>query len=89
MVIDYKSVLSCYITDVLFKKTSITNIFVLKNLIQQYRVTYNSLAKTFIVHREENNNPNMHFRTNESGLQYYDPPEYFIVVTTVAYNKKH
>ena len=72
-----------------FDKTAITNIFDRKNMIQQYRVTYESLEQMFIVKHEENNNPNMHFRTNESGLQYYDPPEYFIVVTTVAYNKKH
>ena len=42
----------------------------------------------FIVHSEEKNKPNMHFRMNESGIHYYDPDEDFTFVTTVADNKK-
>jgi hypothetical protein len=33
-----------------FKKSTITNIITLKNLIQQYCVMYNSVDKTFVVH---------------------------------------
>ena len=43
----------------------------------------------FIVHSEEKNKPNMHFRMNESGIHYYDPDEDFTFVTTVADNKKN
>ena len=89
MVIDNKEVVAGYIKDVLFDKTAITNIFYLKNLIHQYRVTYDSLDQMFIVHRNENNNPNMHFRIHESGLHYYDPAEYFTFVTTVTENNKY
>ena len=68
MVIDHKVVLSGYIKDVWFDNIAITNIFSLKNLIQQYRVTYNILDQILIVHLEENNNPNIHFRMHESGI---------------------
>ena len=43
MVIDHKLVVAGYIKDVCFYKTAITNIFSLKNLIQKYIVTYDSL----------------------------------------------
>ena len=75
MVRDHKGVLAGYIKDVWFYNTTSTNIFALKNLIEQYRVTYDSLKKMFIVHCEENNKPNMNFRMNESGLHYYYPAE--------------
>ena len=88
MVIDQKAVVEGYIKDVWFYNTAITNIFSLKNLIHQYRVTYDILDQMFIVHHEENNNPNMHFIMYESGLQYYDPAEYFTFVTTVSDNNK-
>ena len=43
----------------------------------------------FIVHREENNNPKMHFRMYDSGPHYYEPDEQFAFVATVEENKKH
>ena len=52
MVIDHKAVVSGYIKDVWFDKTTITNIFYIKNLIQQYRVTYDSLDQIFIDNHE-------------------------------------
>ena len=52
MVIDHKAVVSGYIKDVWFDKTTITNIFYIKNLIQQYRVTYDSLDQMFIDNHE-------------------------------------
>ena len=56
-----------YIKYVWFDKTAITNIFALNNLIQQYRVAYESLNQMFIVHHE-GKKTNMHFRMHESGL---------------------
>ena len=47
MVIDQKLVVEGYIKDVWFDKTAITNIFYLKNLIQKYRVTCDSLKKHY------------------------------------------
>ena len=43
MVVDHKEVVAGYIKDVWFDKTDITKIFSLKNLIQKYRVNYDSL----------------------------------------------
>ena len=48
MVIDQKLVVEGYIKDVWFYNTAITNIFSLKNLIHQYRVTHDSLDQMFI-----------------------------------------
>ena len=78
-----------YIKDVWFDKNSITNIFDLYNLIQQYRVTYDRLYEIFTVHREEKNKPNIPFRMHDSGLHYYNPAEYFTLVTTFAENEKN
>ena len=89
MVIDNKEVVAGYIKDVLFDKTAITNIFYLKNLIHQYRVTYVSLDQMFIVHVKENNKPNMNFIMHESDLHYYDPAEDSIFINMVIDNKKH
>ena len=52
MAIYPKAVVVGYIKDVWFDKTAITNSFSLKNLIQQYRVTDDSLDQIFIVCRE-------------------------------------
>ena len=52
MVIYHKKVVAGYIKDMWFENNAINNIFALKNLIQQYRVTYDSLDKMFIVHRK-------------------------------------
>ena len=89
MVIYQKAVEEGYIKDVWFDKTAITTIFEPKNLIQKHRVTYDSLEQMFIFHHEEKNNPKMHLRMHEIDLHYYDPDEYFTLVTTVSDNKKH
>ena len=80
IVIDHKVVVEGYIKYVWFDKTSITNSFFLKNLIQQYRVTYDIPNQIFIFHHEENNKPNMQFRIHDSGFHYYDPTEDFTFV---------
>jgi hypothetical protein len=74
----------------LFSNSAITNIVALSNLIQQYRVTYDSREFKFVVHRESENKPNMEFKMHESGLHYYDPSENaeFTFVNTVSENKK-
>ena len=43
----------------------------------------------FIVHHEENNNTNMNFRMNDSGIHYYNQAEYLTFATKVIDNKKH
>ena len=62
-----------YHKDVWFNSKAITNILSLKNLQQQYRVTYDSVDQEFVVHRENHNKSNMKFKMHESGLHFYDP----------------
>ena len=50
MLITHNSHGACYRSHVWFDQKSITNLIDLNNLINQYRITYNSLDKMFIVH---------------------------------------
>jgi hypothetical protein len=79
-----------YYKDVWFSKRAITNIIALRNLIVQYRVTYDSDELMFVVHRHKENKPNMEFHMHESGLHYYDPrqTEHLVFVNTVSGNKQ-
>ena len=52
ILITYKAQVALYNPHVLFDQKAITNLIALKNIVKQYRVTYNSLNETFIVHRE-------------------------------------
>jgi hypothetical protein len=70
MVVSRKSTLPGYNKDVWFSTRVITNIISLSNLIQQYRVTYDSGDKMFVVHRESQGKPNMEFRMHKCGLHY-------------------
>jgi hypothetical protein len=62
--------MAVYHRDVRFDKKAITNILALSNVIKQYRVTYDSDDRMFIVHREAAGKPNMEFRMRESGLHF-------------------
>jgi hypothetical protein len=72
-----------------FSKNAITNILALSNVIKQYRVTYDSDDKTFIVHRQPNGLPDMEFRMHHSGLHSFDPRRNeFTFISTVYGNKE-
>jgi hypothetical protein len=90
MVVTRKATMPGYNKDVCFSTRAITNIIALSNLIQQYRVTYDSDDKMFVVHRESQGNPNMEFRMHKCGLHYYDPrnEKYLAFVNTVSENKE-
>ena len=64
----------------------------LSNMIQQYRVTYDSNEQMFVVHREVTGKPDMHFQMHTSGLHYYDlrdnPVSELAFLDTVAENKE-
>ena len=51
MIITHKAQLACYKPHVWFYQKSITNLIYLKNFINQYYVTCDSLYEMFIVHR--------------------------------------
>jgi hypothetical protein len=76
MVVDRQAIAPGYHKRVWFSKRAITNIIALKNLIQQYHVTYDShdvKGPMCVVHREAAGLPNMEFRMHESGLHVYNP----------------
>ena len=89
MQIRHKASITGYHHQVWFSKFALTNIIALSNLIKQYRVTYDSQDKMFVVHRLTNNLPNMEFKMHSSGLHYYEPAyNDFTFVNTVDDNKK-
>jgi hypothetical protein len=73
MEVTCKSTMPGYTNDVWFSTRAITNIIALSNFIQQYRVTYDSDDKMFVVQHESQGKPNMEFRMHKCGLHYYDP----------------
>ena len=73
MLVMHKAMMPGYHTDMWFDKKAITNILALRNVIKQYRVTYDSDDQMFVVHRQSANKPNMQFQMHKSGLHYYDP----------------
>ena len=89
MLITHKAQVDCYKTHVWFDQKYITDLIDLKNIIKQYRVSYDILDEILIDHQEEHGMNNMHFRMHESGLHYYVPEdEYFLLVNTVTGNKE-
>jgi hypothetical protein len=89
MVVTRKAMMTDYNKTVLLSTRVITNIIALRNLIDQYRVTYDSDNLMFVVHQESESKPNMEFRMHESGLHYYDPrkEQHLTFVNTVWENK--
>jgi hypothetical protein len=90
MMVSHKAKMKGYNKDVWFSKDAITNIIALSNLITQYRVTYDSADQMFVVHREDQNKPNMEFKMHESGLHIFDPSDKdYSFVNTVNGNKEN
>jgi hypothetical protein len=73
VVVTQKETMEGYNKTVWFSTRAITNIIALRNLIDQYRVTYDSDDFIFVVHRESESKPNMEFKMHKSGLNYYYP----------------
>jgi hypothetical protein len=91
MILTKKAKVSCYSVDMWYSKCAITNIITLKNIIKQYRVTYDSAEiGSFVVHQEHKGRPNMEFQMHKSGLHYYGPREQgdLTFVNTVSENKQ-
>jgi hypothetical protein len=90
MVVTRKATMPGYNKDVWFSTRAITNIIALINLIQQYRITYDSDNKIFVVHRESQGKLNMEFRMHKCGLHCYNPrnENHLAFVNTVSENKE-
>jgi hypothetical protein len=89
MVVTRKATMPGYNKDVWFSTRAITNIIALSNLIQKYRVTYDSDDNIFVVHRESQGKPHMEFRMHKCGLHYDDPrnKKNLAFINTVSENK--
>jgi hypothetical protein len=89
MVVTRTATMEGYNKTVWFSTRSITNIFALHNLIDQYHITYDSDDLIFVVHRESEPKPNMEFKMHKSGQHYYDPRKehHLTFVNTVSENK--
>jgi hypothetical protein len=73
-----------YNEPVWFSKKVITNIFTLKNMKKQYRVTYDSSEEAFLVHCKAMGLPNRVFKEHGNGLHFFDPRQAdFAFVKTV------
>ena len=96
MVVNQKCEVPGHHKKVWFSKESMTNIIVLKNLIQQCWVTCDSRELMFVIHRESANLPNIQFRVRESGLHCFNPKDKdftfvsadFAFINAVAENKE-
>jgi hypothetical protein len=89
MVVTGKATMEGYNKTVCCSTRAITNIIALRNLIDQYRVTYDSDNLMFVVHRESESKPNLEFKMHKSGLHYYDPrkEQHLTFVNTFSENK--
>jgi hypothetical protein len=76
-----------YDEPVWFSKKAITNIFTLKNMKKQYKVTYNSEEESFLVHHKATELLNLLFKEHANGLHFFDPRQAdFAFVKTVESN---
>jgi hypothetical protein len=89
MVVTRKATMEGYNKTVWFITRAITNIIALRNLIDQYRITYESDDLMFVVHRELESKPNMELKMHKIGLHYYYPRKghHLTFVNTVSENK--
>jgi hypothetical protein len=69
----HKAKVSDYNALVYYDSSAIANILSLKNLGKQYPITYDSAEMMFVVHREAQGKPDMHFVMHSSGLHYWVP----------------
>jgi hypothetical protein len=90
MVVTRKAIIPGYNKDIWFSTRAITNIIALSNLIQQYRLTYESDDKMCIVHWESQGKSNMEFCMQKCGLDYYNPrnEKHLAFVNTVSEKKE-
>ncbi len=87
MIVHHIADVADYDEPVWFSKKAIANIFALKNIKKQYKVTYDSKEESFLVHREGTRLPNLLFKEHSNGLDFFDPRTAdFTFVETVESN---
>ncbi len=76
-----------YDEPVWFSKKAIANIFALKIMKKQYKVMYDSLEESFLVHCKATGLPNLLFKEHVNGLHFFDPRQAdFAFIETVESN---
>ena len=90
LAIKYKVSIPEYSYDTWYSKDAIDNIISLKNMIRQYRVTYESNNQTFVLQQEAYALLDMEVRMHKSGLQMFYPEDInnMVLMNTVEENKK-
>ena len=86
----YKASMPGYSYDTCYSKDTISNIISLKNMIIQYRVTYDRENETFLVHQEASSIPDMEYKMHKSGLHVFYPEDInnMVLMNTVEENMK-
>ena len=92
LVVNQRSEMPVHKIKTWFINKAITNIVSLKNVIKQYRVTYDSNNKKFVVYIQDPGLPNTVFLMHSLGLHVYDPKEHgeanMVFMNTVSDNIK-
>ena len=76
LLVNLRSEMPGYKIKTWFGNKAITKIVSLNNVIKQYRGTYDSGNKQFVVHRQDSGLPNMVFQMHSSGIHLYDSKEH-------------
>ena len=88
LAVTHKETVPGYKKDMWFSKDAITSIIALKNLINKYRVTYDSINHILVLHREDKEKPNMELKTHEYGIHFYNPIDKAVVLINTVSRKK-
>ena len=68
LAVNHKKTVPGYKKYVWLRKYAITNIITLKNLINKYQVAYDIIDQIFVVHKEDEEKPNMKLKWMNQGL---------------------
>ena len=68
----HKTLVKEYYRDVWYSKYTIINIIFLRNLIKQYRVTYDNNNERFVIYKQIENKTDLYFKIYKNGLYYFD-----------------
>ena len=82
--VNQKTKIPGYNNRVWFSRRAIINTIALKNLTEQYRGTYASNERMFIVHTKDLQPVSMEFLMHDSGIHYYEPPKKDVVFLNTA-----
>ena len=88
LAVTHKETFSGYKKYVLFSKDAITNVISVKNLIEQYRVTYDRIDQILLAHKGKKK-PSIKSRIYKTVLYFYNPNDKVVVLrNTISGNKQ-